>query len=120
MLETNLATRPFYNERAVHLGLAMAAVAIAALTAFNVRQIRHAVRAAARARVRVEADRRVAEAARREAARRRAGLDGTRLSAAATAVREANVIIGQPGLLLVGPARHRRGTPCRPTCGSWP
>ena len=95
MLEINLATRPFYNERAVHLGLALAAVAIAALTAFNVLQV---VTLSGRQRelaARVEADGRVAEAARREAARRRAGLDGARLSAAATAVREANVIIGQ-------------------------
>jgi Tfp pilus assembly protein PilN len=36
VLKTNLSTRPFYNERAVHWILAVAFVAIAALTVFNV------------------------------------------------------------------------------------
>ena len=35
MLRTNLSTRPFYNERAVHLLLALAAVIVLALTAFR-------------------------------------------------------------------------------------
>jgi Tfp pilus assembly protein PilN len=39
MLRTNLATRPFYNDRAVRLGLAAAAVLIAALSGFNVLQV---------------------------------------------------------------------------------
>ena len=95
MLDINLATRPFYNERAVRLGLAVTALAVAALTAINVLQV---VTLSGRQRelaARVEADERVADAARRDAARRRAGLDAGRLSAAATAVRDANLIIGQ-------------------------
>jgi len=39
MLRTNLATRPFYNERAVRVALAAALVLVAALTAFNVLQV---------------------------------------------------------------------------------
>ena len=39
MLKTNLSTRPFYNERAVHWGLAVAFAAIAALTVFNVTRV---------------------------------------------------------------------------------
>jgi hypothetical protein len=39
MLKGNLSTRPFYNERAVNLLLAAAAVAGIALTAFNVTRI---------------------------------------------------------------------------------
>lgn len=39
MLKTNLSTRPFYNERAVHWALGLAFAAIAALTAFNVTQV---------------------------------------------------------------------------------
>ncbi len=39
MLRTNLSTRPFYNERAIHLGLALAALLVLALTAFNVSRI---------------------------------------------------------------------------------
>lgn len=38
MLRGNLSTRPFYNERLVTLGLALAAVVALALTAFNVSQ----------------------------------------------------------------------------------
>jgi Tfp pilus assembly protein PilN len=36
MLRTNLATRPFYNERLVHLLIGVAAVLVLAFTAFNV------------------------------------------------------------------------------------
>jgi Tfp pilus assembly protein PilN len=36
MLRTNLATRPFYNERLVHWLIAIAAVVVVAFTAFNV------------------------------------------------------------------------------------
>jgi hypothetical protein len=39
MLRTNLATRPFYNERAVRLGIASAVVIVGALTAFNAAEI---------------------------------------------------------------------------------
>lgn len=39
MLRTNLATRPFYNERAVRVGVGAAIVLVAALTAFNVLQV---------------------------------------------------------------------------------
>lgn len=39
MLHTNLATRPFYNDRAVRLGIAAAVLVAAAFTAFNVAQI---------------------------------------------------------------------------------
>jgi hypothetical protein len=39
MLRGNLATRPFYNERLVTLGIVLGAVAVVALTAFNASQI---------------------------------------------------------------------------------
>ena len=39
MLRTNLSTRPFYNERGIHLVLLLAAVIVAALTIYNVTQI---------------------------------------------------------------------------------
>lgn len=39
MLRTNLATRPFYNDRAVRVGIAIAMLFIAALTAYNVLQV---------------------------------------------------------------------------------
>ena len=39
MLKTNLSTRPFYNERAVHWALAVAFAAIAVLTVYNVTRV---------------------------------------------------------------------------------
>lgn len=39
MLRTNLATRPFYNDRAVRVALAVAVVLVAALTTFNVMRV---------------------------------------------------------------------------------
>jgi Tfp pilus assembly protein PilN len=39
MLRSNLATRPFYNERLVHIVLGLGLAAILALTAFNVTRI---------------------------------------------------------------------------------
>jgi hypothetical protein len=39
VLRTNLATRPFYNDRAVRLGIALGIALVAALTAFNVLQV---------------------------------------------------------------------------------
>jgi hypothetical protein len=39
MLRTNLATRPFYNDRAVRVGIGLATLAVAALSTFNVLQV---------------------------------------------------------------------------------
>src|SRR5262245_37539223 len=39
MLRTNLSTRPFYNDRAVRVGIGFAVLVVAALTAFNVLQV---------------------------------------------------------------------------------
>ena len=39
MLRTNLSTRPFYNERAVHVAVALAALLVLALTVLNVVRI---------------------------------------------------------------------------------
>jgi hypothetical protein len=39
MLRTNLATRPFYNDRIVRVGLGLAVIGVAAFTAFNAREL---------------------------------------------------------------------------------
>ena len=39
MLQINLSTRPFYNERAVHLALGLVGILVLALTTFNVTQV---------------------------------------------------------------------------------
>jgi hypothetical protein len=69
MLRGNLATRPFYNQRLVTLVLLLVAVAVAALTVFNVREFRalSAKRGELNARIvhdRTEADRIAAANAR--------------------------------------------------------
>jgi Tfp pilus assembly protein PilN len=95
MLRTNLATRPFYNERAVQLGLALVAIIVLAVTAFNVAQL-----------VRLNASQRTlgahaaeaeSEAARlrQEAATIRAQINTKELETVASAAREANGIIDQ-------------------------
>jgi hypothetical protein len=93
MLETNLATRPFYNVRAVRLALAACALLVAVLTLFNVFQ---AVRLTASQR---QLGARAAEAEveaarlRAEAARLRSDIDPRELQAVANSAREANAII---------------------------
>jgi hypothetical protein len=39
VLRTNLSTRPFYNDRAVRVGIAIAVLLVAALTTFNALQV---------------------------------------------------------------------------------
>jgi hypothetical protein len=92
-LPTNLATRPFYNERAVQGLITAIGVVVVAATLFNLWQLAtltqrerafRAERAAADAKI---------ESARRQAGRARSGLDRDRLAQVADAVREANVVI---------------------------
>lgn len=95
MLRTNLSTRPFYNVRVVHLALAAAALAIGALTAFNVVEYRHlSVRQAALAGRVERADRRAADL-RADAEHARRSIDRRQLEAVAAAAREANVLIDE-------------------------
>jgi hypothetical protein len=94
-LNTNLATRPFYNERAVQALLALAALLVAAVTVFNVAQLysltsrdRTLVAAADSAEERTRA-------MRRDVARTRTGIDAAHVAAVAAAAHEANVAIDQ-------------------------
>lgn len=92
-LPTNLATRPFYNERAVQgLITAVGAVVVAA-TLFNLWQLATLTqRERAFTAERAAADAKI-ESARRQTGRARSGLDRDRLAQVADAVREANVVI---------------------------
>jgi Tfp pilus assembly protein PilN len=95
MLRTNLSTRPFYNERAVHVAVALAALLVLAITVLNVVRIvslsRHNTELVARTR----SDQ--AEAARltREAAAIRKTIDRNELDVVVAAAREANSLIEQ-------------------------
>lgn len=95
MLRTNLATRPFYNVRAVRLALGALVAVVVVVSVFNTVQI---VRLTAAHRVlgarAVEAE---AEAARlrSEAAQIRSRIDAKELETVAAAAREANAVIDQ-------------------------
>lgn len=93
MVRTNLATRPFYNERLVHLVLALVAVVVALATAANVRAIRHLTAAqAALTRQAAEMEvtaRRLAD----EAAALTRQLQAEEMSVLATAAQAANALI---------------------------
>jgi Tfp pilus assembly protein PilN len=92
-LRTNLATRPFYNVRAVQAVLGAIALVVIAFTLFNVIQL---VRlAAAQRQLGAHASEAEGEAAklRADAARIRTQIDQKELEAVAAAAREANAII---------------------------
>jgi Tfp pilus assembly protein PilN len=93
MLRTNLATRPFYNVRAVQLALGALVVMVALATLFNVVQI---VRLTANERTlgaRADEAEREADRLRAEAARIRSQINPRELQTVANAAREANDII---------------------------
>ena len=96
MLRTNLSTRPFYNERVVHLLIALAGVIVLAITLFNVVKVmelsRHNTELSTPDR-RATGPRR--ERLTREAARIRRGIDQKELTLVAAAAREANALIDQ-------------------------
>lgn len=93
MIRTNLSTRPFYNERAVHLVLGLLGALILAVTLFNVTRIvslsrRHTELGAQAAKNETRAGE-----LRAAAARTRQSIDRRELEAVAKAAREANAII---------------------------
>jgi hypothetical protein len=93
MLRTNLATRPFYNDRSVRLGVAVAAVLIAALTGFNVLQVLSLN--ARNGEMTVRAQRAEADAAtfRQQARAITQAMDKAEVSAVQEAAHEANLLI---------------------------
>ncbi len=95
MIRTNLSTRPFYNERAVHLVLVLAAVLVVLLTAYNAVRIVSLSRQNAELSAAINRDRAEAQRLHGEAARVRAGIDQNRLKAIADAASTANTLIDQ-------------------------
>jgi hypothetical protein len=95
MLRTNLASRPFYNVRAVQATLALVGAVVVAVTLFNV--IQYARLSALERSLGADAARAETEAARLrgEAARLRAQINPKELELVATAAREANTVIDQ-------------------------
>lgn len=95
MLRTNLSTRPFYNERAVHVLLAVLAVAVLVLTAVNVYEVLRLSRQNTGLSTRVERDRDEAQRLTSEATRIRRAINQEELQVVVNAAREANRIIDQ-------------------------
>jgi Tfp pilus assembly protein PilN len=95
MLRTNLSTRPFYNERAVHVAVALAALLVLAITVLNVVRVVSLSRHNTELATRVRSDQ--AEAARltREAAAIRKTINRDELDVVVAAAREANSLIEQ-------------------------
>jgi Tfp pilus assembly protein PilN len=95
MLRTNLSTRPFYNERIVHLLLGCAAVVVVVLTAFNAIRIIALSRQNTEFSALINSDRAEAQRLTTEAGRIRAGINQEELKATAQAADSANRLIDQ-------------------------
>jgi Tfp pilus assembly protein PilN len=95
MLRTNLATRPFYNERAIHLALAAAAIVVLAITLVNVSRIVTLSRRNTELSSRTNADRAEASRLSTEAVRIRRSINKDELALVVNAAQEANALIDQ-------------------------
>ena len=95
MLRTNLSTRPFYNERGVHVLVGVAAILLVALTAWNVYTVVKLSRANTQLSSRVNNDHAEAEQLRKMATDIRRKINQEELQQVVSAAREANSLIDQ-------------------------
>jgi Tfp pilus assembly protein PilN len=93
VIRTNLSTRPFYNERLVHLWLVVACVAVLAATAFNVSRVLRYSRSDTSLATQASRDEARAADLRRQAAKLRASVDPQQVDFAAADARQANDLI---------------------------
>src|SRR5687767_887102 len=93
MLKSNLSTRPFYNERRVHMAAALVALLVVAFTAWNVARLVTLSSRRTELRTQISGDEQVAADLRRRAERLEKSVDTAALRAVATSAREANAII---------------------------
>lgn len=93
MLRTNLSTRPFYNERLVHIVLGVIAAAIVAVTLVNLVQLVRLSRQNTTLSARIREDRTAADELSRKARQTRQNIDPGELKVVAAAAREANALI---------------------------
>lgn len=92
-LRTNLATRPFYNERAAQAAIVGLAIVVAVGTAVNVVRLAALTsKDSALVSETADAERRT-RALRQATTQARSGLDGAGLAEVSSAVREANAVI---------------------------
>ena len=95
MLRTNLATRPFYNERAVRFVLGILVLAVLAVSAFNAIELLRLTESQRTLGAHAFDAEREAARLRSEAAAIRAQINAKELEVVANAAREANSIIDQ-------------------------
>jgi len=95
VLRTNLSTRPFYNERGVHVVLALLAVAVIALTAWQVMRVLRLSKYKTELTATVRRDHAETEKLAREAADIRRGMNQQELATVSAAAAEANDLIEQ-------------------------
>jgi Tfp pilus assembly protein PilN len=95
MLQTNLSTRPFYNERAARAAIVLFALVVVAFTAFNVARIVALTREQGQLAAEGRAIETRAAEQRRVAERIRRGIDADELARVAESAREANAIIDE-------------------------
>ena len=93
MIKTNLSTRPFYNERAVHMALIVAAILVVAATVFNVSRILRYSSSDTRLATQASRDEARAADLRQQAARLRASVDPKQVELASAGARQANELI---------------------------
>ena len=93
MIRANLSTRPFYNERMVHVWLLVLAVAVAAATAFNASRVLRYSTSDTRLATQASRDESKAADLRRQAAALRASVDPRQVDFAAADARQANELI---------------------------
>ena len=95
MIRTNLSTRPFYNERAVHVLVGLAAVLVAALTIWNVVRVVTLSRQNTELASRVNRDHAEAQQLTQMAGEIRQKIDRAELALVVESAREANALIDQ-------------------------
>jgi Tfp pilus assembly protein PilN len=93
MLRTNLSTRPFYNERAVYLGLGLVGLIVLAVTMVNLVEVVRLSRQNTGLAAHIRDDRSAATDLTRKARETRQGIDQDELKIIAAAAREANTLI---------------------------
>src|SRR5437899_4428227 len=93
MIKTNLATRPFYNERAVRVWLFGALLLVLAATAFNVSRVMRYSRSDTQLATQASRDEARAADLRRQAAGLRASVDLKQVDFASADARQANDLI---------------------------
>ena len=93
MIQTNLSTRPFYNERAVHLALLALAAAVLLASVFNATRVIQLSRSDTRQATQASRDEKRAADLRRSANRLRATVDSKQLEPVSVQARRANDLI---------------------------